>query len=277
MQVCLSTCRLWAVVLFLAGACVLSSCQSVRVPADSHLHEQTISLEDLRGRLLDRQEGLSDLKSFVQTTVETRDRKRTLRQTLLVRGAETLRIDTLSLLGQSLGVYIFDGQKMKGRRSVLYDARRNRIFQGIEVLEMLGRTLGIELNLEEYVSVFAGNIPRLKALKITGGTLNPEGTIYQLTGVDPKDKSRMEIEIDAYTLLPGKVSRTLPDGKTIHIQWQDYRSVAGREFPHRIDIEFPAEAARLTLIFTNPVLNAGISDESFELPIGNKNISSLRN
>ncbi len=270
-------CRLWAVALFLAGAGVLSSCQSSGVPQNSHLHEQTISLEDLRGRLLDRQEGLSDLKSFVQTTVETKDRKRSLRQALLVRGAQTLRIDTLSLLGQSLGVYIFDGQKMTGRRSVLYDARRNRIFQGIEVQEMLGRTLGIELNLAEYVSVFAGKIPRLEALKMIGGTLNPDGTIYQLTGIDPVDKSRMEIEIDAYTLLPDKVMRTLPSGKTIHIQWQDYRSVAGRDFPHRIVIEFPAEAARLTLIFSDPVLNAGISDESFELPIGNHNTSSVRN
>jgi len=271
------TCRLWAVVLFLAGTGVLPSCQSGGVPADSHLHEQTISLEDLRGRLIDRQEGLSDLKSFVQTTVETRDRKRSLRQALLVRGTQTLRIDTLSLLGQSLGVYIFDGQKMTGRRSVLYDARRNRIFQGIEVREMLGRTLGIKLNLAEYISVFAGNIPRLEALKMIGGTLNPEGTIYQLTGIDPGDKSRVEIEIDAYTLLPGKVLRTLPGGKTIHIQWQDYRLVSGRDFPHRIEIEFPAEAARLTLVFTDPILNAGISDESFELPIGNKNILSLRN
>jgi hypothetical protein len=277
MQVRFFTYRLWAVVLFLSGAGVLSSCQSGGVPVDSHLHEQTISLEDLRGRLIDRQEGLNDLKSFVQTTVETRDRKRSLRQALLVRGVQSLRVDTLSLLGQSLGVYIFDGQKTTDRQSVLYDARRNRIFQGIEVREMVGRTLGIELNLAEYISVFAGNIPRLEALKIVGGTLNPEGTIYQLTGIDPMDKSRMEIEIDAYTLLPGKVSRTLRGGKTIHIQWLDYRLVAGRDFPHKIDIEFPAEAARLTLIFTDPVLNAGISDESFKLSIGNPNMSSLRN
>jgi hypothetical protein len=271
------SCRLWAAVLLLAYAGFLPSCQSVGVPQDSHLHQQTISLEDLRGRLIERQKGLSDLKSFVQTTVETRDRKRSLRQVLLVRGAQTLRVDTLSLLGQPLGVYIFDSQKVKDQRSVLYDARRNQVFLGIEVREMLGKTLGIDLNLEEYISVFAGDIPRLEALKMIGGTLNPEGTVYQLTGVDPADKSQMEIEIDAYTLLPAKVTRTLRDGEVIHIQWQDYRSVAGRDFPHRINIELPAEAARLTLIFTDPILNAGISDDSFKLPIGGKNISLLQN
>lgn len=277
MQARFFSCRLWAAVLLLAHAGFLTSCQTVSVHQDSHLHQETISLEDLRSRLIDRQKGLNDLKSFVQTTVETRERKRSLRQVLLVRGAQSLRVDTLSLLGQPLGVYIFDSQKVENQRSVLYDTRRNRVFLGIEVREMLGKTLGIDLNLEEYVNVFAGGIPRLEALKMIGGTLNTEGTIYQLIGVDPADKSRMEIEIDAYTLLPGKVSRTLPDGEVIHIQWQDYRLVAGRDFPHQINIEFPAEAARLTLIFNDPILNAGISDDSFELPIGEKNISSLQN
>lgn len=265
--------RLWAVVLHLAGAVFLSSCQSGIVPTDSHLNQETISLDELGQRLLIRQKGLSDVKSFVHTTVETGDRKRSLRQALLVRGTQTLRVDTLSLLGQPLGVYIFNGQNMKGQQSVLYDPRQNRVFLGIEVREMLGQTLGIEVNLEEYVSVFAGNIPRLEALKMIGGALDQEGTVYQLTGIDPADKSRMEIEVDAYTLLPRKVSRTLRSGEVIRIQWEDYRIVGGRDFPHRITIEFPARDSRLILIYTEPVLNAGIPDDSFELSIGGKKFS----
>ncbi|VAX26716.1 hypothetical protein MNBD_NITROSPINAE05-980 [hydrothermal vent metagenome] len=270
-------CRFWAVALLFVCTGFLFSCQTGKAPEGSHLRQQTISLEDIRTRLIDRQKGLSDLKSFIRTTVLTKDHKRSLRQALLVRGGDALRVDTLSLLGQSLGVYIFNDQKVPSLRSVFYDTRRNRVFMGIEVREMLGRTLGIKLNLEEYIGVFAGNIPRLEALRMTGGSLNPERTAYLLEGFDPEDKSRMEIEIDAFTLLPQKVKRTLQDGKVIHIQWQDYQLVADREFPHRIDIEFPAEEAGLTLIFTDPVLNAGIPGESFELPFGNKNTSLSRN
>ena len=260
--------RLWVFVLLLSGMGFLSSCQSVKVPADTHLHQKSISLKDLRQRLIDRQKGLSDLKSFVHTTVETKDRKRSLRQALLVRGEETLRVDTLSLLGQSLGVYIFNSKKIEGQRSVLYEARRNRVFQGSEVREMLGRTLGIELNLEEYISVFAGKIPRFEYLKIIGGDLNQEGTAYKLTGMDMADKSRIEIEVDAYTLLPSNASRTLLDGEVIRIQWQDYRIAGDRNFPHRIVIEFfPTKNASLTLVYSDPIVNAGIPDESFELSI----------
>jgi len=276
MQARFFSCRLWALVLLLAGTGFLSSCQSGMVPDDSHLYQKSISLEDLRQRLLDRQIGLSDLKSFVHTTVETKDRKRSLRQALLVRGAETLRVDTLSFFGQPLGVYIFNGQNMKGQRSVLYDTRRNRVFLGVEVQEMLGRTLGIELNLGEYVSAFAGNIPRLESLKMIGGALDQERPVYQLTGVDPADKSRIEIEVDAYTLLPGKVSRTLRNGEVIRIKWQDYRIAGDRNFPHRIVIEFPTKDARLTFIYTDPIVNAGIPDESFELLVGGKKFSLSR-
>ncbi len=272
------SCRLWAVVLLLAGGGFISSCQSGGVvPAGSHLHQQTISLEGLRQRLSDRQKGLSDLKSFVHTTVEANDKKRSLRQALLVRGEEALRVDTLSLLGQPLGVYIFNARNMEGKRSLLYDSRRNRIFLGMEVREMFGQILGIELNLEEYISVLAGNIPRLDALKMTGGALDPEGMVYQLTGMDPADKSQIEIEVDAYTLLPHKAQRTLNGGGIIRFQWEDYRLAGGREFPHRIVIEFPTESARLTLVFTEPVVNAGLPDESFELSIGGRKFSLSRN
>ncbi len=272
MQARIFSYRLLAAFLFLAGSMFLSSCQSA-APKDSHLNQETISLEDLRGRLLDQQSGLADLKTFVHTTVETKDRKRSLRQALLVRGPETLRVDTLSLLGQPLGVYIFSGQNLEGQRAVFYEPGRNRVFLGVEIREMLVKTLGIELNLEEFVSVFAGNIPRLEALKLIGGALDQEGTVYQLTGVDPADKSRLEIEIDAYSLLPGSVSRTLRNGKVIRVLWEDYRIAGGRELPHRIVIEFPSQSARLTLIYTDPVVNAGIPDESFELSIGDKKFS----
>lgn len=281
MQARFFSCRLWAVALILAGGGFFSSCQSSGAPggppAGSHLNQETISLADLRQRLSERQKGLSDLKSFVHTTIESNDKKRSLRQVLLVRGADTLRVDTLSLLGQPLGVYIFNAQNGEGKRSVLYDTRRHRIFLGKEVRERLGQMLGLELNLEEYVSIFSGNIPRLDALKMTGGFLNREETVYHLTGIDPANKNQLEMEVDAYTLLPLGAKRILNSGEVIRYQWEDYRIAGDRDFPHRIVIEFPAQSARLTLIFTEPVVNAGIPDESFELSIGGKVFSLSQN
>ena len=272
MQTHFLSCRLWVAGWLLVGGCFLASCQSGISPT-SHLNQETISLDSLLKRLVFRQSGFADLKSFIHTTIESGDRKRSFRQALIVRAADSLRIETLSVLGQALGVYIFNGRNTEGHRSIMYDPRHSRILLGKEVQEALVRTVGMDLNLGEYISVFYGNIPRLEFLKMTGGTLSKEGTVYRLTGVDPADKSRMEIEIDAYTLFPNQLTRTLKSGKAIHITWQDYREIQGRDFPHKIIIEIPSRGERLTLVYTDPVINAGISDDVFRLSPSSNNVS----
>jgi outer membrane lipoprotein-sorting protein len=272
MQFRLLSSRLCVVLWLLVGGWLLTACQSGMVPT-SHLNQETISLDDLLKRLVFRQSGLTDLKSFVYTTIEKKDQKRSFRQALIVREADSLRIETLNVLGQPLGVYIFNGRNMEGHRSILYDPRRSRVLLGKEVREALVQTLGMDVNLGEYISVFYGNIPRLEFLKMTRGTLSKEGNVYWLTGVDPVDKSRMEIEIDAYTLFPIQFTRILKNRKTIRVKWQDYREVQGRDFPHQIIIEFPSQGERLTLVYNDPVINAGIADDIFQLSPASNNIS----
>ncbi|GJL78684.1 MAG: hypothetical protein NPINA01_16730 [Nitrospinaceae bacterium] len=276
MQTRFSSSPLWLAGWLLLAGCLLASCQSGVTPT-SHLNQQTISLEDLRKRLIFKQSGLTDLKSFIYTTFENKDRKRSFRQALIVREADSIRIETLSVLGQSLGVYIFNGRNIEGRRSILYDPRHKQILLGNEVQEALLKTLGMDLNLGEYISAFYGHIPRLDSLKMTGGTLSKEEAVYWLVGMDPKDKSRVEIEVDAYSLLPNQMIRTLNTEKTIRIQWQDYRDIAGRNFPHQVIIEFPSQNERLTLVFSDPVINAGISDDAFRLSPSSFDLSWLQN
>lgn len=271
MQTRFLSCRPWMIGWLLAGACFLSSCQ-LPIPPASHLNQRVIGLEDLRKRLVFKQSGIADLKSFVRATVEIGGRKQSFRQALNARESDSLRIDVLNPLGQPLGVYIYNGRNIKGQRSVMYDSVRNRIFLGQEVRESFAKTLGMDINLADYISVFYGNIPRLQFLKMTGGTLEGgEDAVYSLTGVDPADKSWMEIEIDAYSLVPNQMTHTSKSGETLHVKWRDYRAINGRDFPHRIVLELPSEGRSLTFVYTNPIINGGISDDSFRLsPSGNR-------
>lgn len=277
MQFRLLSSRLCVVGWLLVGGCLLTACQSGMTIPTSHLNQDSISLDDMLKRLVFRQSGLTDLKSFIYTTIENKDRKRSFHQALIVREADSLRIETLSVLGQPLGVYIFNGRNVEGHRSILYDPRRKQILLGKEVREALLQTLGMDIELGEYISVFYGNIPRLEFLEMTGGALSEEGTVYWLTGVDPVDKSRMEIEVDAYTLLPNQINRTLRNGKTIRVQWRDYREVQGRDFPHQIIIELPSKNERLTLVYNDPAINVGIADDIFQLSPTSNNMSLSKN
>ncbi len=261
--------RIWTFLGIFAGGFVLSACQTV--PGTDHLSRDRVSLEYIHQRLLERQAGISDLRSFVNTKVKGKKVRHSFRQVLLVRDDNSLRIDTFNLFGQTLGVFIIDGPN-----TLLYDPNNNRLFRGRDVETMLQRTIGINLDLRAYASVFFGNIPQLHQLKIIRGRLTDDRKKYHLTAIDPEKKGTVEIDLDAYTLLPSRVSRLDNGEPTYQVHWADYRAVGDREFPHQLTLELPVRGETMTLKYTDPTLNAGLPGDAFKLPQEAENLSLSR-
>ncbi len=248
----------------------LSACQTVPGGSD-HLSRDQVSLEYIHQTLLERQSGINDLKSFVNTKVRGKKIRHSFRQVILVRDDNSLRIDTFNLFGQTLGVFIIDGPN-----TLLYDPGRNRLFRGRDVNAMLQRTIGINLDLRAYASVFFGNIPQLHQLKIIRGRLSEDRKQYQLTAIDPEKKGTVEIDLDAFTLLPSRVSRLDNGEPTYQVHWEDYRRVGDRDFPHRLTLELPVRGETMTLKYTDPTLNAGLPGDAFDLPKEAESLSLSR-
>lgn len=267
--------RLAAGTLFFSAGMLLAACQSTGVPP-SHLTRESVPLEYFHAELMRKQAGLNDLKSFVQTSVEANNRRQHFRQTLLVHQEDSLRIDTMNVFGQPLGVFIYNQRQPQGHTLLMYDPARNRIVLGGDVQEVLSRTLGMKLDFEYYIPVFYGGIPRLKFLKITQGALGGDAKTYQLKAVDRAAKARVDIALDAYTLLPMRISRTGDGQNRVDVSWEDYRRVGDRDVPHQITIEIPDRGEKLTLKYTDPVVNAGIADDLFQLSLPEPNVSLSR-
>ena len=248
------------------GSALLCACQTT--PGADHLSRDTLSLDFIHQRLLERQSGMNDLKSFVTTKVKGQKIKHSFRQVILVRDDNSLRIDTFNLFGQTLGVFIIDGPN-----TLLLDTDRNQLYRGREVQAMLMRTIGINLNLRAYASVFFGNIPQLHKLKIVRGRLSEDRKEYHLIAIDPEKKGTIEIDLDAYTLLPSRVSRLDNGRPTYQVHWDDYRAVGERDFPHHLTLELPLRGETMTLKYTDPTLNAGLPGDAFELPQQAKSLS----
>ncbi len=264
----------WAAgLVILAISVPLSACQSKMGPSASHLTQETISLEYFQQQLSHRQTGLTDLKSFVRTTVETKDRKHSFRQTLLIHQEDSLRIDTMNVFGQPLGVFIFNQQLPQGSKVLLYDPGRNRLILGEEVQKVLSRTLGMSLNFEKYLPVFYGAIPQMQSLKIIQGALSEDGKTYQLKAVDPVERVKIDIELDAFTLLPSRILRKSKSLGMLEVQWEDYRKIDRWDVPHHITLQFPDRGEKLTLKYTDPVVNTGIPADAFMLALPKASVS----
>ncbi len=237
--------------LVLAALFLAAACQTL---PDSG-GEETISLGELKARILSRQEGVRDLKSFVKTTVDGK-RRVSFNQVLLVEGANSVRLDTLSMFGQTLGVFIHSPAK-----TLLYDPGRNRTLEGEAVWDAMERTVGTRIDIRQYAGVFLGRLP--EDLRIDAARLSLDKTRYLIQATRPGTGEKLDIEVGAFTYLPERLSRK--DGE-YEVRWEDYKKVGERDFPHRLFLSFPSRGETVTLEYNNPSINVGLPEGAFDSP-----------
>ena len=173
------------------------SCQTMGVPVLPRPEPKIPPLFSLFQHLETRQSNFRDVKTFARTKIFGQSLNQSFRQAVIVRGDDAIRIDTFNLFRQSLGVLISEG-----RQTFMYDPEKNRIIREPEVWNMMRLIIGSSIDFREYIRVFSGGIPRLTHLEPTAVRLNPDKTFYYLETTDTGTGERVDIEIDAYTLLP---------------------------------------------------------------------------
>ncbi|MEE9259362.1 MAG: DUF4292 domain-containing protein [Nitrospinaceae bacterium] len=246
----------------------LFSCQpkAKTVPPQSTIID--VSPEEILRHLTQRQAGVHDLKTFVRTTVQGPDLKQSFKQVLLVRGEHAIRLDTFGMFGQALGVFIY-----KNSNPLLYDLETDRMIRGPEVWEALEKMIGLSADFTDYIRVLTGGIPRIENLQVIDAPLSTDSTVYQLRARDDVFLDRVDIEVESSTLLPLKMVRRTRDRQVFEVHWEDYRRVGDWNFPHRVILSLSESRKSVTLKFSDPLLNVGVSPGDFELFQPGKTVS----
>lgn len=238
------------------------ACQTQPTNLPQHLRHETVSNQFLIQFLEKRQKEINNLKAVVKTTVTSKDSKESFRQVLLVRGTDSIRIDTLNLLRQPVGVFVYNS-----KRTLLYIPGHKKVYTGWEVWDIMQQLLGTVIDFSEYISVFEGNIPRLEELEFGAMKLEPEKKFYEIKAVDPSSKEELQIELDAITLLPRKMIKSAFGRINYIALWDEYDDVDDRAFPHIITISRPTRGETLVLEFSKPVVNQGVPADGFDFMI----------
>lgn len=241
----------------------VSACQTIPSAPFPHMLEETVTPDYLFHSLVKRQAALVDLKSFTRTAISKSDSSQSFKQAFMIKGGDSIRVETLGLLGQPLGIFIHDKEK-----TLLYDPKQNRTFKKAEVRAVMQQIVGTALDFDEFIGVFSGNVPRLAFLKLHSARLDAEKKIYHLEAADTQRGSRFQIALNALTLEPVRLVKTI-NGQTEYVaEWEDYRKVGDYPFPHRIVLSRPASKETLTVKFDDPQINSGISQSVFQLAVG---------
>jgi len=252
--------KLKLLLCFLAG--VLTACETLPPPRPVEPPAQLLTLDEISQQLTTRQNSIHNVKSMVKSAIKTRENNHNLKQVLLVDGETSLRLDTLSLFGQPVGVLISDRKQIQ-----LYDPKTNKLYRNREVWDIMFRTFGTVFDFREYVSVFSGKIPRLASLHLKDVRWDPKTGNYQITAVDSGRNDQLEIEVDSKTLLPVQLVKWERGKRVYAVQWGDYQKVEEHLFPHTITVQRLLIGDELAMKFNNPLINQGVPEDAFQLNV----------
>ena len=147
----------------------------------------------------------------------------------------------------------------------MYDPRENRVISGEAVWESMHRILGTYIDFGDYISVFSGGIPRFFHLQVKDAQWDTDQTVYRIETIDRETKERVDIEIDAYTLLPKSVTRFRGSQELYKVYWDDYQKVGQLNFAHKILIELKDRDETVLVKYSDPVINQGLPPDAFQL------------
>ncbi len=244
--------------ILLVALLLSAGCQSGPDTLPEHYQQQTITPQYLQEKLLSQQGRVKDLRAFIKTVVTTPRRDQSFRQIILLKGDDRLRLDTLAPFNQPVSIFI-----LKGETSRLFDLKNHRMYQGLEVWNMMHEILGTVIDFGEYVPVFYGDIPRLQHMKWAKAELNEDKTHYILTGHERARRVTLRIRLNVETLLPETMQKWVGPQPLYTVIWDDYKDINGTQFPHHITVTRSAQKDQLTLIYSDPVINKGVSEETF--------------
>jgi hypothetical protein len=236
-------------------------CQPLVEPVAPHFYKGSVTTGYILKRQVDRAEKIKNIKSFTRTTFLGPKLKQSFRQSLLIQDNESIRVDTYGLFGQVLGVFTHHEN-----RTTFFDPAKGRIYSGAEVESLMEKMLGTQVDFQEHLRIFVGDIPRLELLEVIESRLNSNRKRYILQLTDLQRGGSVTLEFSAMTLLPLEMTRELGGRFVYSVQWEEYAKLEGHDFPHLVTLSFPEKHETIRVKYKKPIINHGLPADTFQLP-----------
>ena len=236
------------------------SCQPKIIPDLTDTNRAIPSTPYILFKLKAHQSAIHDIKAFIRTNISGENFNQSFRQAILIKGHDALRVDTYNLFRQVLGSLIY-----KGGETLMYDPRERKIILGEEVRETMRRLLGTYIDFRQYIIVFLGGIPSIDHLQVQIARLNSDKTVYQIEMVNKKTGEKVDIKVDANTLLLKSLILSRDDLEAYRVHWSDYKKVESLSFAHKVVIK--SKKKTLLLKYSDVMINQGIASDAFSFAV----------
>jgi outer membrane lipoprotein-sorting protein len=209
-------------------------------------------------RVAERRATVTSIRGFAQIAYENGEDNVGARHAVLATRPDHFRLEVLSPFG-ALAVVACDGREL-----VVYARRENVMYRGPASAESVGTYTAVPVAVADVVAILLGTPPERTA---SGpATVARDETAGRIRLSVPLASGRQEIWFAPDSLLPVASETPLPDGRTLRVDFDDYRALAQTMFPYHIAMRAEPGSRAVRVDYTSPTLNSAVDTALFELP-----------
>jgi outer membrane lipoprotein-sorting protein len=206
----------------------------------------------------ERRATVSSIRGFAQIAYENGEDNVGARHAVLAARPDHFRLEVLSPFG-ALAVVACDGREL-----VVYARRENAMYRGPASAASVGAYTAVPVAVTDVVAILLGTPPERTA---SGpATVARDEAAGRIRLSLPVAGGRQDIWFAPDSLLPVASETPLPDGRTLRVDFDDYRSLAQTRFPYHIAMRAEPGNRAVRVDYASPTLNSGVDAALFALP-----------
>ena len=207
-----------------------------------------------------REEGIpSGLKGIARIKVESPDEKFSVKELVIAKSPDCLRLETLSPLGHPEFFAVTDGKEL-----FLFSPSENKFYHGMASPENISVFIPLNLKLEEIVSILLGKVSLID-YDTDQAECQVEGDFYvlRLSSEDGRFKQMLKVSITKQKVVESKTCEK--EALILAVKYGHYESMEGELFPKDISISMPHDKTKVNVRYKKIEFFSEINPAEFRL------------
>jgi outer membrane lipoprotein-sorting protein len=229
-----------------------------RAPVSPELPATLPSAERLLAELDARRNAVTSLRSFAEIAYESAEENLGSRHAVIAQRPGRFRLEVLSPFG-TVALAVSDG-----REFAVYARRESKVYRGPATPGSVATYAAVPLEADDVVTILLGAPPYRQAFG--SPVISRDEGAHLIRLALPVANGSQEVWFAPDTLVPVKSITPLPNGRSLHLAFDDYQPRGSLTFPHRIDLEAEPDGGAVHVRYSSPSLNAEVPEHLFRFP-----------
>jgi len=238
---------------------VLPQCTHLKRPTPQSVY-QVCSSQKILQEFKEEENTFTCLKGIAKIRVESPEEKFSVKEIIIAKRPQCLRLETLNPLGQPLFFIVTDGKELS-----LFSPSENKFYQGVASRKNVSLFFHVNLGLEETVSIILGKVPLID-YDAERAECQMEGDFYvlKLSTRDKKFKQIIKLSLSAQKVVESKTYKQ-GEGLVRTTKFRRYEKAGETFFPREITVVLPRDETRVKINYKEIELLSEIDPDQFRL------------